>query len=566
MAKIDYLAEQYVDDVLSGKQVACRWVRLACERHRRDIEHGHARGLWFDSAAAEEIVRFFPRILRHSKGRWAGAPVVLEPWQQFALWSIFGWKREDGTRRFRTSYLEVARKNGKSTLAAGVGLYLVTADGEPGAEVYTAATKVEQARIIHLESIRMVRQSPLLSAELRVLKNNIHSELTFSKYEPVGSNSETLDGLNVHAALIDELHAHPDGELYHVLETGTGSRDQPLMFVITTAGHNSNSFCKEQHDYTERILDGTLADDAWFGLIYSLDRDAETGELEPWDNEAVWAKANPNLDVSKYAENMRDKARKAKAQPGILNAFLTKELNVWTTATVRAISPEQWELCNQGPIDVAQLAGRKCWIGVDLSSTLDVTGAVYVFEPDEEGVRPVFCRFWIPEDNVDERVRRDRIRFDLWRRLGFVEFTPGNVIDDAWILAAIERDLEAFDVQELAFDPWNATWLANNLRAAGMAEDKLIQFRQGYVSMNPAAQKLEAAIARKQINHGGNPVLTWMSSNLIWAEDPAGNKKPDKAKSSEKIDGMVALMMALYRSVLDVQTSSVYEERGIREL
>lgn len=563
---IEYLADQYVDDVLSGRQIANKWIRLACERHRRDLETGADRGLYFDEMAAKDILAFFPLVLRHSKGRWARTPVVLEPWQQFALWSVFGWMRANGTRRFRTSYLEVARKNGKSTLAAGVGLYLVEADGEPGAEVYTAATKVEQARIIHLESIRMVRQSEMLRAELRVLKNNIHNPDTFSKYEPVGSNSDTLDGLNVHAALIDELHAHPNGELYEVLETGTGSRDQPLMFTITTAGHNAQSFCKQQHDYSERILEGTFVDDSWFALIFSLDRDAESGELEPWDVEKNWIKSNPNLDVSKYIGNMRDKARKAKAQPGLLNGFLTKELNIWTTAQKRAISPEKWALCNHGEIDEAALAGRKCWVGVDLSSTLDVTGAVYVFEKDEDGVRPVICRFWIPEDNIEERVLRDRVPFDVWARLGFVELTPGNVIDDAWIQAQIERDLEMFDVQEVAYDPWNATWLSNQLQAGGMPDDQLVSFRQGYISMNPAAQKLEAAIAKRAINHAGNPVLTWMASNLTWTMDPAGNKKPDKAKSTEKIDGMVSLMMGLYRAVINVDVDSVYEERGIYTL
>lgn len=554
---IEYTAEQYVDDVLDGSQTACKWVRLACERHRRDLEMGGERGLYFDVAAARAVIAFYPLVLRHSKGRWSRSPIWLEPWQQFALWSVFGWKRADGLRRFRSVYLEVARKNGKSTLAAGVGLYLMHADGEPGAEVYTAATKVEQARIVHQESIRMVKQSPLLSAELGVLKNNIHSEATFSKYEPVGSNSETLDGLNVHGALIDELHAHPDGDLYNVLETGTGSRDQPLIFVITTAGFDGHSFCKQQHDYAERVLDGTLDDDSLFALIYTLDRDGD--ELEAWDDESNWIKANPNLGISKYLETMRDKARKARAQPGQLNTFLTKELNVWTSARERAIAPEQWQRCDGGPVDEDALAGRRCWLGVDLSSTTDITAAVYVFEPDDGGVRPVLFRFFMPADNVRERVRRDRVRYDAWARDGYMQLTPGNVIDDAWIQAQIETDLERFDVQEIAFDPWNATWLSNQLQAGGLGSAELIAFRQGYQSMSPAVQKLEAAIGRADFNHGGNPVAAWMSSNLTWAVDPAGNKKPDKSKSTEKIDGMVALIMAYYRAVLDVDNVSIYE-------
>lgn len=566
VAQIEYTAEQYCDDVLNGIQVACKWIRLACERHRRDLATGAERGLRFDEDAAKRAIAFFPLVLRHSKGRWARKPITLEPWQQFALWQLFGWKRADGLRRFRTCYIEVARKNGKSTLAAGVGLYLTNSDGEDGAEVYTAATKIEQARIIHQESIRMVKQSPLLQEELRILKNNIHNPTTFSKYEPLGANSETLDGLNVHAGLIDELHAHPDRELWDVIETGTGSRDQPMMFAITTAGFNRQSFCYQQHDYTEKVLDGTFEDDSWLGLIYTLDRDPETGQIEDWEDERNWVKANPNLGVSKYPDVLRDKVRKAKQQPTALNGFLTKELNIWTTASERAISPERWQLCNHGEIDEASLAGRRCWIGVDLSSTLDVTAEVVVFEPGEDGVRPVLCRFWVPEENIEERVKRDRVPYDIWAQQGYVELTEGNVIDDAYILAQIQADLKAFDVRELAYDPWSATWLANQLGKNEMVEDQLIAFRQGYVTMNPAVNELEKSLARRAFNHAGNPVLAWMASNLVLARDPAGNKKPDKAKSSERIDGMVALIMGLYRAALNVDEDSVYEDRGILEI
>lgn len=563
---LDYTAEQYVDDVLDGRQVACKWIRLACERHRRDLETGADRGLFFDEAAAKRAVAFFPLILRHSKGRWARQPIQLEPWQQFTQWSIYGWKRADGRRRFRSVYLEVARKNGKSTMWAGNGLYLVHADGEPGAEVYTAATKIEQARIIHQESIRMVRQSPLLSEELRIMKNNIHNPETFSKFEPLGSNSDTLDGLHVHGGLVDELHAHPNGELWDVLETGTGARDQPLMMAITTAGFDQNSFCYRQHDYSEKVLEQTLEDDAWFGLIYTLDRFGDENQLEDWEDEGVWVKSNPNLGVSKYVDVMRDKARKAKAQPSALNNFLTKELNVWTTASSRAINPERWRLCDWGAVDVAELAGRACWIGVDLSSTLDITAEVIVFEAGPDEVKPVLCRFWLPEDNIWERVRNDRVPYDAWSRLGLITLTPGNVIDDAFILARIQEDMRIFDVQEVAYDPWNATWLANQLQAGGIEEDRLVAFRQGYVSMNPAINELEKGIARRTINHQGNAVLTWMSSNLVVTKDPAGNRKPDKEKSRERIDGMVALMMALQRASLATNTGSVYDDRGVIEL
>lgn len=564
---VSYTAEQYVEDVLAGRQVACDWVRLACMRHHRDLATGRKRGLWFDETAARRAIAFFPLVLRHSKGKWAGSPVVLEPWQQFIIWSIFGWKKTDGARRFRTAYVEVARKNGKSTLAAGVGLYLLQADSEPGAEIYTAATKLEQARIIHQEAIRMVKQSPLLNRDLRVLKNNINDPRTFSKFEPLGANSQTLDGLNVHGAMVDELHAHPNRDVWDVLDSATGSRDQPLIFAISTAGFNQHSFCYEQHDYTEKVLAGVFDDDTWFGIIYSLDRDPETKNLDDWWDEDTWIKANPNLGVSKFVHDMRAKARVAKKRPSALNNFLTKELNVWTTASVRAISPEAWQACNHGQVSMDALHGRRCWLAMDLSSTLDVTAEVLVFEPDDSGIWPVLCRFWLPEDNMDERVRDDQIKYDVWAREGFLTLTPGNVIDDAWILAQIEQDLAVFNVQEIIFDPWQATWLANQLQARGVHPDKLVQFRQGYQTMTPAVKELEKAIARRAINHQGNPVLAWMASNLVLSKDAAANLKPDKVKSQEKIDGVVALIMALGRAMLHVADSdSVYEQRGVISL
>jgi len=565
--RIDYTAEDYVDDVVEGRQVACKWIVLACKRHRLDLETGAGRGLYFDKRAAKRAIAFFPLVLRHSKGRWARQAFFLEPWQQFILWNLFGWKRADGRRRFRTAYIEVARKNGKSSLVAGIGLILLHADGEPGAEVYTAATKIEQARIIHQESIRMVKQSPMLSKELRIQKNNIHNPLTFSKFEPLGSNSDTLDGLHVHGGLIDELHAHPNGTLWDVLETGTGARDQPIMLAITTAGFNQHSFCYRQHDYSEKILEGVLTDDSWFSVIYTMDRFGEDNRLEDWENEGNWEKANPNLNVSKYIDVMRDKARKAKAQPAALNNFLTKELCVWTTASSREIDPERWALCDWGPVDLADLKGRRCWVGVDLSSTLDITAEILVFEaagPDE--VQPVLCRFWIPEDNIWDRVKNDRVPYDVWARQGFIELTPGNVIDDQYIVTQIQRDLVDFEVVEIAFDPWNAQWMANQLQAGGLEESKLVSFRQGPRSFSPAIAQLHKAIAKRTINHQGNPVLIWMASNLTTKQDSNANKAPDKEKSKERIDGIVALLMAHYRSSITMDVGSVYEDRGILEV
>lgn len=476
---------------------------------------------------------------------------------------MFGWKRTDGTRRFRTSYLEVGRKNGKSTTIAGAGNYLVVADGEPGAEVYVAATKLSQAQIVFSEMERMVKQSPDLRLVVKAFKNNLNVPSTFSKVEPLGQDSDTLDGLNVHAALVDELHAHPTGDMWDVLETATGARRQPLMMTITTAGSDRQSICAQFHDYTEKVLSRVLVDDAWHGIIYSLDRDPQTGELEDWENEASWIKANPNLGVSKKLSDMRDKARKAKQMPARLNTFLQKELNVWTQASTRWIDPDLWRALNLRPVDPAQLAGRECYGGLDLSSTIDLTALVWVFLPlPGELVCDVLCQFWIPEDNIEKRVKIDRVPYDAWVRQGLVTLTSGNVIDYDFILAQIQEDLARFGVRQLAFDPWNATSVTNKLEQISSVE--LVEFRQGYVSMNPAMKALEVAIARRTLNHGGHPVLTWMADNLVATMDPAGNLKPDKSKSRERIDGMVALIMAHHRAQLEAGTGrSVYEDRGL---
>lgn len=563
---IEFTAGRYIGAVLGGDQVACRWVQLACERHQRDLESGRARGLYFDETAAKVAIAFFA-MLKHSKGEWAGQPVKLEPWQQFHLWVLFGWKRADRTRRFRTSYLEVARKNGKSTLAAGVGLYLLVADSEPGAEIYTAATKRDQARIIHGEAVRMVQQSLALQREVRIVKDNIHSTRTFSKYEPLGRDADSLDGLNVHGALIDELHAHPNGDMWDILETATSARRQPLMYAITTSGSDRQSICYQLHQYTRKVLEGTVEDDSHYGVIYSLDNEAAAdgiseGPVESWENEAAWIKANPNLGVSKKLDNLRDKAHKAKGMPARLSAFLQKELNVWVQGESRWVLPEKWRACDHGAVPSSVLLGRPCWGALDLASTLDICAWLIVFEP-VEGIRPLLCRFFLPEENLMARVRNDRVPYDAWQRAGYLTLTPGNVVDYDFILEQVREDLGLHKVREIAFDPWNATHVSNKLIEDGVV---MVEFRQGYVSMNPAVKALEVAIQQRTFNHAGNPVLAWMADNVIMTSDPAGNRKPDKSKSREKIDGIVALLMAYYRATLGVGKSSVYEGRGLRTI
>jgi phage terminase large subunit-like protein len=569
-------AEQYARDVVKGRVMACRLVRKACQRHLDDLKHGAERGLVFDAADAQFALDSF-KILHHSKGEWAGQVLVLEPWQQFITWCLFGWKRaknkrwvvvkgghredQSGARRFQTAYIEVARKNGKSTWAAGIGLLLAFLDGEPGAEVYSAATKRDQARIVHGEAIRMVRKSPMLRKHgVIAFKDNLHRTDTDQKYEPLGADTDSTDGLNVHGAIIDELHAHKTRAMWEILETATGARRQPMILAITTAGTNRQTVCWEKHEYTRQVLEGVVQDDAWFGIIFTLDKG------DDWRDESTWMKSNPNLGVSKKWSDMRPKSARARSMTSALNAFQQKELNVWVHGETKWMNMEEWRKC-AGAVDALNLpealAGRPCWSGLDLSTSVDITALVHVFPPlTEEEPWSVSCRFWIPEDNLLERCKNDGVPYDQWQSEGFLEATPGNVIDYDWIFEQVEQDAEQFQVMEIPFDRWGASSVVQTLEKMNL---KVIQFGQGYQSMSPPMKELERLVASHKIAHGNNPVLTWMADNLIARTDPAGNIKPDKQKSKEKIDGIVALLMGLDRGLRNQGETgkSVYEERGI---
>lgn len=554
MINEQWVIGQYVDEVMSGTAGAGRWESLAVQRYVNDLDDAGDRGLYFDEPAALRACRFF-QFLKHSKGEWAGTVLMLEPWQLFLVWQMFGWKRADGLRRFRTSYMEVARKNGKTTLAAGIGLYLMDADGEPGAEVYTAAVKRDQARIAHQEATRMVKSSPLLRKRIRVFKDNLHVEKTASKFEPLGRDADSTDGLNVQGAIVDEVHAHPNRDMWDVLETATGARRQPMILGITTAGFDRQSLCWELHEYSERVLDGSHIDDSWFGAIYAVEP-----EDDPFD-ESVWRKANPNLGVSVKLDDMRRLASKAAEMPSALNAFLRLRLNRWTQSVTRWMPIEAWERCGQA-VDAEGLRGRTCYGGLDLSSTTDISALVWVFPPEQpsDGFA-ILCRFFIPEESMRDRSRRDRVPYDAWVRQGLITATPGNVIDYGYILAQIDEDAQRYDVAQIAFDRWGATRIVQDLADAGM---EVVGFGQGFGSMSAPMKELEKLVLSEQIRHGGNPVLTWMAGNLVAREDPAGNIKPDKQKSTEKIDGIVALIMGLDRAIRrEGPGASVYEERGV---
>ncbi|AZF90289.1 MAG: terminase large subunit [Phage 5P_3] len=543
----------YMDGVLGGSIPACKLIRLAVERHIADLEHGHERGLRFDRQRAEHVLRFFG-FLRHSKGEWAGQPFTLEPWQQFLLWVLFGWLRADGTRRFRTAYIEVPRKNGKTTLVAGIGLYLMEADGEPGAEVYSAATKRDQALLAHSEATRMVKASPALSKRIRAYKNNLNNPITASKYEPLGADADTMDGLNVHGGLIDELHAHKTRAVVDVLDTATGARRQPLIVEITTAGYDRTSICWEHHEYTRQVLEGLVQDDRWFGFIATLD------EGDDWKDEVVWAKANPNFGVSVKPDDLRSKASRAAHLPAAQNAFLRLHLNVWTQQSERWIDPDLWD-ANGDELDEAELAGRPCYGGLDLSSVSDLTAWVMVFPHDEDAAAvDVLARFWAPESRLTDDHNQYKEQYQAWAREGWLKTTPGDAVDYSAVKRQIIEDAGRFRLIDMNVDRlFQGYQLSMELADEGIS---LFGMGQGFLSMAVPVKEFERRLLDKKLNHGNNPILRWMAGNVAVKTDPAGNLKPDKAESQGKIDGIVALIMAIDRAMRhQAEGGSVYDER-----
>ena len=534
-----------------------RLVRLACARHLRDLKR---RDIYFDAAKGAWVVEFFTH-LRHSKGQKAGTPFVLQDWQAFIVGSLFGWRtHKGGPRRFRTAYIEVPRKNGKSTLAAGLALVLAFFDGEAGAEVYVAATKRDQARIVFEEAQRMVKASPSLKKRITSFVGNLHITATAQKLQPLGADADSMDGLNIHAAIVDELHAHKTRAIVDVLETATSARTQPLVFYVTTAGYDRHSVCWERHAYTERLLDGTLKDDASFGYIAAAD------EKDDWRKPATWAKANPNLGVSVSQEDLERKVRRAIEIPAEQNAFRRLHLNQWTQQETRWLDPAVWDEC-AGPVGWLELReamrGEICYLGMDLASSLDVSAVVGWF-PEHNVVIPWF---WIPEVGMRERVARDRVPYDQWTEQQAVFTTPGEVTDQDEIQRHIlEHVSQIYQVREIAYDAWNATQLAVRLQGAGATT---VSLAQTIGMMSEAVKHLEELVVGRKLQHGGHPVLRWMASNCETQSDSYGNrklKKPDRAEA-KRVDGMVALAMAVSRELRqEAPRGSVYEERGLLTL
>lgn len=496
--------------------------------------------------------------LTHTKDQWAGKPFALRPWQEQIVRELFGRVRDDDpTRRsYRTAYIEVPRKNGKSELAAALALYGLVGDGVQGAEVYSAAADRDQAALVFNVAAQMVRNDPRLAARLKIIdsQKRIVDHKTGSVYRAISAEAYSKHGFNASMIIYDELHAAPNRELWDVLTTSQGARREPLVIAITTAGYDRHSICWEQHDYATRILEGVVTDPAFYPVIFSAPADAD------WTDEAVWKAANPALQDFRDIEEMRALAHKAKEIPALQNTFRRLYLNQWTEQEERWIDMAAWDDC-AGPDDWRELRqrmkGRPCVGGLDLSSRTDLTALVLAFEDEDRVVLVPW--FWCPAEGIEKRSRKDRVPYAEWVRDEALIATDGNVVDQGFIREDINRIAADYLLQQIAFDPWNATKICVELEGDGI---DVVQVRQGFRSLSEPTKHLGALVTGRTLVHGGHPMLRWMASNMVVRFDPNGNLAPDKGKATERIDGIVAAVMALTGLIASENGPSVYESRG----
>lgn len=512
----------------------------------------------YDKSAADYAVMFIENLC-HTKGTWAGKPFELIDWQEQIIRDLFGTLKPNGYRQFNTAYIEIPKKQGKSELAAAVALLLTCGDGEERAEVYGCAADRQQAAIVFDVAADMVRMCPALSKRVKILasqKRLIYTP-TNSFYQVLSAEAYSKHGFNIHGVVFDELHTQPNRKLFDVMTKGSGdARMQPLYFLITTAGTDTHSICYETHQKAKDIIEGRKIDPTFYPVIYGAD------ESDDWTDPKVWKKANPSLDITVGIDKVKAACESAKQNPGEENAFRQLRLNQWVKQAVRWMPMEKWDKCAFS-VDEDELEGRVCYGGLDLSSTTDITAFVLVFPPlDEDDKYIILPYFWIPEDNLTLRVNRDHVPYDVWERQGYLQTTEGNVVHYGFIEQFIERLGERFNIREIAFDRWGAVQMVQNLEGMGFT---VVPFGQGFKDMSPPTKELMKLVLEQKIAHGGHPVLRWNMDNIYIRTDPAGNIKADKEKSTEKIDGAVATIMALDRAIRcgNDHGASVYDERGL---
>ena len=512
----------------------------------------------YDEKLADYAVNFI-ECLCHTKGTWAGKPFKLMDWQEQIIRDLFGIIKPNGYRQFNTAYIEIPKKNGKSELAAAVALLLCCGDGEQRAEIYGCAADRGQATIVFDVAADMVRMCPALNKRCKILSasKRIVFLPTNSFYQVLSAEAYSKHGFNIHGVVFDELHTQPNRKLFDVMTKGSGdARMQPLYFLITTAGTDTNSICYETHMKAMDILEGRKHDVTFYPVIYGA------GTEEDWTDPKIWKKANPSLGETIGMDKVKAACESARENPGEENSFRQLRLNQWVKQAVRWMPMEKWDACST-PVILENLEGRVCYGGLDLSSTTDLTSFCLVFPPeDEEEPYYVLPYFWVPEETLDLRVRRDHVPYDIWYRQGFLETTEGNVVHYGYIEKFIEHLGEIYNIREIAFDRWGAVQMVQNLEGMGFT---VVPMGQGFASMSPPTKELMKLTLEKRIAHGGHPVLRWNMDNIYIRTDPAGNIKADKAKSTEKIDGAIACIMALDRAIRcgNDTSESVYDTRGL---
>lgn len=538
-------AEAYSHAVVAGEIPVCKWTRLAVERQLADLAREPGPDWpWVFSAEAAERPCAFIELLPHIKGKWARERrlIELELWQCWILTTVFGWvHRETGLRRYREGYVEVPRKNAKSTLSSGLALFMLAADGEHGAEVYSAATTRDQARIVFDDARAMAERTPDLRTWLGVaiMQHSLTVAHTASKFTPLAAEGSTLDGLNVHFAVIDELHAHKTRAVYDVIDTARGAREQSLLWNITTAGTDRSGICYERRTHVTKLLDGVIEDPAMFGVIYTID-DGDDPFLP-----TSWAKANPNWGKSVLPDDMEASARKAEAMPSALSNFLTKRLNVWVSGESPWMDMRAWERCADHALrDLSAYAGQgiKVWAGLDLAQKKDFAALVFVFELD--GKWHVCVRLYLNELAIQES---GNAHLSGWARQGYVTVTDGDITDFDVVAEDMRQLCRDFDVQEIAFDPALSMYFAGKLIEEGLP---LVEITQRALFFTPPLIQVENLVLEKGLRHDGNPVMSWMVSNLVVKESKFNElKAPTKERPENKIDGPIAMLMALGRAL-----------------
>lgn len=517
-----------------------------------------AKDSYYDKEYADFAVAFIESLC-HTKGTWAGKKFELIDWQEQIIRDLFGTLKPNGYRQFNTAFIEIPKKQGKSELAAAVALLLTCGDGEQRAEVYGCAADRQQASIVFEVAADMVRMCPALSKRVKILasQKRIIYIPTNSFYQVLSAEAYSKHGFNIHGVVFDELHTQPNRKLFDVMTKGSGdARMQPLYFLITTAGTDTHSICYETHQKAKDILEGRKIDPTFYPVIYGAD------ENDDWTDPKVWEKANPSLGITVGIDKVQTACESAKQNPSEENSFRQLRLNQWVKQAVRWMPMDKWDKCAFA-VNEDDLRGRVCYGGLDLSSTTDITAFVLVFPPlDEEDKYIILPYFWIPEDTLDLRVKRDHVPYDVWERQEYLQTTEGNVVHYGYIEKFIEQLGKRFNIREIAFDRWGAVQMVQNLEGMGFT---VVPFGQGFKDMSPPTKELMKLTLEQKIAHGGHPVLRWNMDNIFIRTDPAGNIKADKEKSTEKIDGAIATIMALDRAIRcgNDTSESVYSSRGI---